>query len=184
MLEDLLKETKNEFQKTIDWFKKEIMALRGSRLSIEMLDSIKVDCYDSKMTLKEIATLSLLDSRTISIEPWDKSLIPNIEKCLTNSEMQASIKNEGGKILFSVPVIAQEDREKIVKILKQKIEQAKQSLRRARDENWSKIQDMERKGEIPEDDKFKGKDKLQKLIEETEKELNEIEKIKEKEIMS
>lgn len=184
MLETLLKEIKNEFQKTVDWFKKEIMSLRGSRLSIEMFDDIKIDCYDSKMSLKEIATLSLVDSRTVSIEPWDKSLIPNIEKCLTNIEIKGNIKNEGKRIIFNIPVIAQEDRENVVKILKQKMEQARQSLRRIRDEYWSKIQEMERKGEIPKDDKFKGKNELQKLIKETEDQLKDIEEKKEKEIMT
>ncbi len=184
MLEKLLKEVKEEFKKTENWFKKETMTLRGSRLSIEMFDGIRVDCYNSKMSLKEVATLSLVDSRTISIEPWDKSLVPTIEKCLSQTELKGNILNDGKRILFSIPVISHEDREKIVKILKQKKEQAKQSLRRIRDEYWSQIQEIQRKGEIPEDDKFKGKEKLQKIIEEAEKQLDEIEKIKEQEIMS
>jgi ribosome recycling factor len=184
MLEGLLKELKEEFQKTEDWFKRETMALRGSRLSIEIFDNIKVDCYNNKMSLKEVATLSLVDSRTISIEPWDKSLIPSIEKCLSQVEIQGSLKNDGKRLLFSIPVIAQEDREKIVKILKQKMEQARQTLRRIRDEYWSKIQEMERKGEIPEDEKFKSKEEIQKIIEQSEKQLEKIEENKEKEIMS
>lgn len=182
-IENLLKETEEDFNKTLDWFKKEISGLRGSRISIELFDNIKVDCYQSLMSLKEVASLSLVDARTVSIEPWDKSLIPNIEKCLNNIGVQGNIQNDGKRILFSFPVASQEDKEKIVKLLKQKLEQAKESLRRARDERWSKIQEMERKGEIPEDEKFKGKDDLQKLIDKTESEIKKLEESKEKEIM-
>jgi ribosome recycling factor len=182
-LNELFKSLEEEFQKTIDWFKKEVSGLRGSRLSIELFDNIKVNCYESSMSLKEVATLSLVDPRTVSIEPWDKSLIPNIEKCLTNAGLEGNIKNDGKRVLFGIPVISQEDKEKIVKLLKQKLEQAKESLRHARDEYWSMIQEMERKGEIPEDEKFKGKDRLQESINNSEKELEDLEKKKEKEIM-
>lgn len=183
LISNLFKETKEEFQKTIEWFKKEIAGLRGSRISIELFDNVKVECYQSSMFLKEVASLSLIDSRTISIEPWDKSLMPNIEKCLNNIGLQGSMQNDGKRILFSVPVSSQEDKEKIIKLLKQKLEQAKESLRKIRDEKWSKIQEMERKGEIPEDDKFKGKDELQKLIDDSEKKLKELEETKEREIL-
>lgn len=183
IVKNLLKEVEEDFQKTIEWFKKEISGLRGSRISIELFDNLKVDCYQSSMSLKEIASLSLVDSRTVSIEPWDKSLMPNIEKCLNKIGLQGNIKNDGKRILFSVPVSSQEDKEKIIKLLKQKLEQAKQSLRRIRDEKWSKIQDMERKGEIPEDEKYKRKDDLQRLIDNTEEELKKLEDLKEKEIM-
>jgi len=183
VIEKLLKETEEDFNRTLEWFKKEISGLRGSRISIELFDNIKVDCYQSSMSLKEVASLSLIDARTVSIEPWDKSLMPNIEKCLNNMGMQGNMQNDGKRILFSIPISSQEDKEKIVKLLKQKLEQAKESLRRARDERWSKIQEMERKGEIPEDEKFKGKEDLQKIIDDTESQMKKLEESKEKEIM-
>ena len=100
-------ETEEEFKKTTSWFKNEISGLRGSRISIELFDSLKVNCYESTMPLKEIATLSLIDSKTVSIEPWDKSLSPAIEKCLTSSGLEGNIKNEGKRILFSMPIASQ-----------------------------------------------------------------------------
>lgn len=183
-LKEIYKKVEESFQKTIDWFKKEISGLRGSRLSIELFDNIRVSCYNASMTLKEVATLSLLDSKTVSIEPWDKSLIPNIEKCLVSSGLEGNIRNDGKRIIFSMPLVSQEEKEKVIKLLKQKMEQAKESLRKIRDDYWKKIQEMEREGEITEDEKFQGKDKLQELIDKAEEEIERAEKIKEEEIMS
>ncbi len=183
-LKEIYKKTEEDFQKTINWFKREIGGLRGSRLSIEFFDSIKVSCYNTTMSLKEVATLSLLDAKTVSIEPWDKSLMPNIEKCLSSSGLEGNIKNDGKRILFSMPLVSQEEKEKIVRLLRQKTEQARESLRRVRDEYWKKIQEMERDDEITEDEKFQGKDKLQELINKAEEEIKDIEKNKEEEILS
>ncbi|MDD5551708.1 MAG: ribosome-recycling factor [Candidatus Pacebacteria bacterium] len=179
----IFNETEEEFKKTTSWFKNEISGLRGSRISIELFDTLRVNCYENTMSLKEVATLSLIDPKTVAIEPWDKSLNPAIEKCLTNSGLEGNIKNEGKRILFSVPIASQEEKEKIIKLLKQKLEQAKESLRHTRDDTWSKIQELERNGEISEDDKFKGKDELQNLINNAEKEVEKIEDLKEKEII-
>ena len=183
ILKDIYKKTEENFQKTIDWFKREVSGLRGSRISIELFENIKVNCYNSSMRLKEIASLSSLDSKTIAIEPWDKSLIPNIEKCLVSSNLGGSIKNEGKRVLFSMPLISQEEKEKVIKLLRQKIEEAKESLRRVRDEAWKKIQDLQREGEITEDEKFQGKERLQELIDNAEGEIEKIGKAKEEEIL-
>lgn len=183
-LKDIYKKVEESFQKTIEWFKREISGLRGSRLSIELFDNIRVSCYNTSMTLKEVATLSLIDSKTISIEPWDKSLIPNIEKCLVSSGLEGNIRNDGKRIIFTMPLVSQEEKEKVIKLLKQKMEQAKESLRKVRDEYWKRIQEMERKGEITEDEKFQGKDKLQELIDKAEEGIEKIEKVKEEEIIS
>ncbi|HOK35439.1 MAG TPA: ribosome-recycling factor [Candidatus Pacearchaeota archaeon] len=182
-IDSLFKETKNSFQKTLDWFKKEISAVRGNRVSIDLIDGILLDYYGEKISLKEIASLSLVDSRTISIEPWDKSVISNIEKALQESNLGGNVKDDGGKVFFTFSIQTTEDKEKMIKILRQKMEKAKVALRRTRDEVWKEIQEMERKGEIPEDEKFRQKDNLQKLINEFEDKIEEIEKAKEKEIL-
>jgi len=182
--DNLLKETQESFQKTFDWFKKEISAVRGGRVTIDLIDDLLLDYYDQKISLKEIASLSLFGPQTISIEPWDKSVIPNIEKAIRMSGLGGNVQNDGKRILFSLPTQTSEDKEKMIKLLKQKMEKAKVSLRQTRDEIWKKIQEMEREGEISEDEKFKQKDNLQKLIDEFEEKIEEIEKNKEKEILS
>ena len=178
----LFKNTKDSFEKTLDWFKKEVLIIRGGRVSIELIDGILVEYYGEKITLREVASLSLLDARTISIEPWDKSSIPNIEKALQASNLGGSVRNEGEKIFFSLPMQSAEDKEKMIKLVRQKMEKAKVALRQTREESWKKIQEMERKGEIPEDEKFRQKNDLQELINDYEKKIEEIEGKKEKEI--
>jgi len=183
-LDSLFKKTKDSFEKTLEWFKGEISSLRGSGINLALIGDIKVDYYNSKVSLKEIASLSLLDSQTISIEPWDKSSIPTIEKALYQSDLGGGVKKEGTRILFTFPALTQEDKEKIIKILKQKTERAKISFRRSRDETWKKIQQMAREGEISEDEKFKRKKDLDELIDQFEEKIEDLEKRKEKEILS
>ncbi len=183
-IDSLLKETRNSFQKVLDWFKKEISTIRGGRVTIDLIDDLSLDYYGQKITLKEIASLSLADARTIAIEPWDKSVIPNIEKAIRESGLGGNLQNDGKRILFSLPIQTSEDKEKMVKILKQKMEKAKIALRQKRDETWKTIQEMEREGEISEDEKFKQKENLQKIIDEFEEKIEETEESKEKEILS
>lgn len=177
----LFQKTRETFQKTLDWFTKEISSFRGSRLTIDLVSNIFVEYHSSKISLKEIASLSFIDSRNISIEPWDKSALLNIERALLQSSL-GSVRTEQNRILFIIPPLTQEDKEKFIKLLRQKMEKAKVSLRQAREKLWRKIQDMEREGEISEDEKFKKKEELQKLIEEFEGKIKDIEQKKEKEI--
>lgn len=183
-IENILKSIKETFQKTLDWFSKEILAFRGSRLSLDLIANISVEYYDSKLSLKEIASLAFSDSNSISIEPWDKSSIKNIEKAIFNSGLGGNIKSEEGRVLFSFPPFTQEDREKMVKLLNQKAEKARKSLRQIREKAWHNLQEMERKGEISEDEKFRGKDELQKLIDEFQIKVDELKERKIKEIIS
>ena len=183
MPSNILELAESLFQKTLNWFSREISTLRGARITAGLIEDIKVEYYNSKVSLKEIASLSLIDSRTISIEPWDKSSIPNIEKALYDSEVGGSVKSEENRILFGLPAFTGEDRERIVKVLKQKMEKAKIGLRQTRDEVWSKVQEMERNGEISEDEKYKKKEEIQKKINEFENKIEEIGRKKEKEMM-
>jgi len=181
-IENLLRDTKETFQKTLDWFSKEVLAFRGSRISLDLLYNISIEYYNSKLSLKEIASLAFFDSNTISIEPWDKSSIRNIEDALRNSGLGGSIKSEEGRVLFSFPPFTQEDRENMIKLLNQKSERARIGLRQARDKIWHILQEMEKKREVSEDEKFKGKVKLQELIDEFQEKIEELNKRKAKEI--
>lgn len=183
-IENLLRDTKEAFQKTLDWFSKEVSAFRGSRISLDLLYDIPIEYYNSKLSLKEIASLAFCDSNTISIEPWDKSSIKNIEDALRNSGIGGNIKSEEGRVLFSFPPFTQEDRESMIKLLNQKSEKARIGLRQARDKTWHTLQEMERKRDISEDEKFKGKEKLQELIDEFQERIEELNKRKAKEITS
>jgi len=183
-IENILKDTKETFQKTLDWFSKEILAFRGSRLSLDLIANISIEYYGSRLSLKEVASLAFSDSNSISIEPWDKSAVKNIERALFNSGLGGNVKSEEGRVLFSFPPFTQEDREKLINLLNQKAEKARKSLRQIREKAWHSLQEMERSGEISEDEKFKGKDELQKLIDDFQTKITELKERKVKEITS
>lgn len=183
-MEALSQKTKNLFEKSLEWFKKETSLLKSSRVGITLIEGLRVDYYGSNVSLKEIASLSMLDPRTISIEPWDKSSIPNIEKSILKSALGGSVKNENNRILVSFSSLTGEDREKTVKLLKKKAEETREGLRHSRDEIWKEIQEKERAGEISEDSKFKQKDELQKQFDEYKGKIEDTEKKKEEEIRS
>lgn len=182
-VEILFANMEGSFQRTINWFLREISTMRGSRITPGLIEDIKVDYYNSKVALKEVASISLIDSRTLSVDPWDKSSIPSIEKALYDSDAGGSVKSEKNRILFSLPSFTGEDREKIIKVLKQKMEKARISLRQTREEAWSKIQEMERKSEISEDEKYRKKEELQEKIKKFEDKVEELGKKKEKEMI-
>lgn len=181
---NLTKDTKGKFEKTIEWFSNEVSSLRGGRISTNLVEDVKIDYYRTQTPLKALASLSMLDSATISIEPWDKSSLQNIERALYDTEFGGNVKQEGNRILFNLPVLTEEDKQKIVKVLKEKTEEAKIRLREARDKSWKEVQKMEKGGEVTEDEKFEAKEELQKLIDEFNEKIEGIEAKKEKELSS
>jgi len=183
-IESLLKRTKEAFDRTLEWFSKEILAFRGSRLTLDLLSNISVECYGSKSSLKKVASLAFFDPNTISIEPWDKASIKNIEDALSNSGFGGNIKSKEERVLFSFPPFTQEDREKMVRLLNQRAEKARIGLRQAREKTWRTLKEMERNGEISEDEKFKSKEKLQELMDEFQGKIEGLKERKVKEIMS
>ncbi len=167
-----------------DWFKKELSLLRTGRASSALLDNISIDYYGAKQPLKHVGAISTEDARTLRIRPWDLSLIRQIEQEIRNSSLglQAIVEKDSIRIIF--PELTEERRKALLKVLFEKLEQAKISLRKLRDEYWRDIQDREREGKISEDDKYRLKDDLQELIDDTVKELEEMTSSKEKEIQS
>lgn len=163
-------------------FQNEISSLRTGRASPGLVENIMVDSHGTKMPLKHAASINIEDARTLRITPWDISIIKNIEAAIASSTLGAQPIADKQSIRLALPELSEERRKALVKVLSEKIEEAKVSLRQERDEVWKDIQEKERKGEIPEDDKFRFKDDLQKIIDKTMEELEEISGRKEKEI--
>jgi len=182
---ELLKELKKEAEKVFNWFQGGVKTIRTSRVSIDLVEDVLVDYFGQKFPLKELASLVVVDSRTLAIEPWDKSkeLALSIEKALSLLEWSGQVKVVGGKIYFSMPIMTEENRKNFVKILKEKKEKAKITLREERDKAWKDIQIGERGGDIGEDDKYRLKDRIQEIIDEIENQIENLFSKKEKEIM-
>ncbi|MDD3735091.1 MAG: ribosome recycling factor [Candidatus Pacebacteria bacterium] len=182
---EFLQELKKEAEKVFNWFSDEIKTIRTSRVSIDLIDDVLVDYFGQKLPLKELASLVVVDSRTLSIEPWDKrsEFVSSIEKALSLLDWSGQIKVVGDKIYLSMPTMTEENRRKFVKILKDKKEKAKIVLRDERDRVWKEVQIKEREGEIGEDEKYRLKDKIQEIVDEVENKIEDLASKKEKEIM-
>lgn len=157
-----------------EWLSEELSQIRTGRATPAILDSIQVDAYGSKMGLKELANVVVEDVRSIRVEPWDTSVGKGIEKAIITSNLGLSVSafDKGVRIIF--PELTAERREQLVKLTKQKLEEARVTLRGLRDKTWSDIQAKEKQGGMGEDDKFRLKDEMQSLIDESGKKLEEI----------
>jgi ribosome recycling factor len=154
-----------------EWLKKENTQIRTGRASIGLLDFIRVNSYDSLVPLNQVASLSTEDPRTIRISPWDSSQVKEIEKVLVASNLGVSVSVDDRGIRVSFPPLTTERRDEFVKLAKTKLEQAKVSLRKHRDEVWEDIQAKEKEGGMSEDEKFRFKSEMEKIIQDTTKNL-------------
>jgi ribosome recycling factor len=173
---------KSQVKDVEEWLKKENVQIRTGRASIGLLDFIRVNSYDTLVPLNQVGGLSTEDPRTIRISPWDSSQIKEIEKVLVASNLGVSVSVDDKGIRVCFPPLTTERRDEFVKLAKTKLEQAKISLRKHRDEAWDDIQAKEKEGGMSEDEKFRFKTEMEKIIQDTTKNLEALCKKKEEEI--
>ena len=184
MISEIIDKQKPDFEKAIEYFKEELGKLRTGRASASLVEGIMVEYYGDKSPLKQIASITIPEARSITITPWSKDTLVNIEKALRESQLNLNPNNDGEVIRLNIPPLNEERRKELVKLLNQKAEDAKISIRKQREDVWEGIQKMEKAGEIGEDDKFRGKDELQAVIDEYNKKVEEIRSKKEADIMT
>jgi ribosome recycling factor len=165
-----------------EWMKKESFSLRTGRATPVLVENIPVDSYGARVPLKQVSSISVEDARTLRISPWDASMIKNIEHAIISSNLGIQPIADKQSVRVTMPELTEERRKSLIKILGEKMEEAKVSLKLGRDEVWKDIQKKEKDGEISEDDKFRLKDELQKIIDGFAGEMEEIAKRKEVEI--
>lgn len=175
---------KGSMEQAIDHFKKELAAIRSGRAHTSMIEDIRVSCYngESEMRLKEIAALSAPDTNLLVIEPWDKSLMADIEKAISRSDLGVNPVNDGNVIRIQLPIMSTERREELIKVLHKKTEDARKTIRAARKEFHNFLRDKEHNKKISEDFSKRVMDKLQKLTDEKVKSIDEMAKKKESEL--
>ncbi|MDP2788434.1 MAG: ribosome recycling factor [bacterium] len=174
---------KTELKKVEEFLNKEYRELNVGRASPAILDSISVESYGAYVPLKNVASISIEDSKTLRIAPWDKSQVKGIEKAIISANLGLSVATDDLGIRVIFPQLTTETRTTLVKILKEKLEEARITVRRERETVWKDVETKEREGKIPEDDKFRAKDELQKIIDEVNKNLESIFEKKEREVM-
>ncbi len=183
MIKELLEESKSKIKKTTEEFKKDISKFRTGRASVSILDGINVQYYGVPTPINQVATLSVPDANMIVIQPWDHSVISEIEKAIRTSNIEINPVSDGKVIRLPIPPLDEQRRLEIIKTLKKYTEERKTVIRNMRRDYRDMIKGLKEEKEITEDDEKRSNDELQKIIDDGIKNLEEIEKAKEKHIM-
>jgi ribosome recycling factor len=179
---EFIDKIKPELEKTIKFFEGELQKLRVSRASPSLIEDIKVDCFGNNFPIKQLGAISSPQSNQIIIQPWDKSYIEPIEKAISQSGLGMSSVVDKDVIRLTLPLLTEEYRETIIRNLNEKAEQSRRTTRHWREAAWSGLQEAFREKKITEDEKFRGKDELQKLIDQHSDKIKEMVERKKKEI--
>ena len=155
---------KAELKKVEEWLAREYAGLHTGRATPVVLDTVFVDSYGSKMPVKNIASISIEDPKTLRVSPWDKNQVKEIEKAVNavNLGLSVTVDKEGLRVIF--PRLTEETRGSLVKVLKAKLEESRIRMRQEREKVWNDVQRVEKDGKMSEDDKFRAKDEIQKII--------------------
>lgn len=172
-----------EFEQTVDFFKKDIAALRTGRATPASLDSVTVEAYGTHNPVNAVANITVVDPRCLTVAPWDKSIGKALEKAIIEADLGFGIVNEGDKLRLTVPAMTEENRRELVKKLNERQEKAKVSVRQIREEVKNAIEKAEHGKEISEDDKFRFLKELDELVGNKNEEIKAIRDRKEKEVM-
>ena len=157
--QEILDKIKNDLDKIREYFEGQLMEIRAGRLSIGLIENIKVDCFGSILALKQIASFSNPSPREILVQLWDKSYSENVIRAIEKGNLDLGIRVEGNSIYLSAPSLTEDSKKNLIKVLNQKKEETFQNVRHIRDKAWKEIQEGFQKGELGEDEKYKGKDK-------------------------
>ena len=176
-----IKKAKPEMEKSLEYLQKELDKIRADRATPSLVEDIVVDAFDQKMPLKQMAAISCPEERQIVIEPWNKDYVKAIVNAIQKANSELNPMPQGKIIRVNLPPMTKEYRQRLIKKISEIREEARVSVKRAREEAWKEIQKAEKEGGITEDDKYRGKDELQDLVDEYNQKIDElIEKKKEK----
>ncbi len=165
-----------------EWLKKELSSIHTGRASVALLDGVRAEVYGNMMSLQQLASINVEDARTIRIVPWDSGAMSPIDKALREANLGVSVAGDDKGIRVIFPELTGESREKYIKIAGKKLEEARISIRNAREEVWTDIQKKEKEGGMSEDDKFRGKEEMEKIVKEANEALDKLLARKEEEI--
>lgn len=176
---EFIDKAKAEFEKTFKFLEGEMAKIRTSRASPALVEDIEVTAFGQKMPLKQLGAISSPQTTQLVIQPWDTSYIEPIQNAITQSGLGMSMSVDKNLIRLNMPLLTEDYRNQLTKTLNEKAEASRQTMRRQREDVWNKIQAAQKAKEISEDDKFRGKDELQKVVDDyNEKIKNLIEKKK------
>ena len=175
---------KPSFEGVIDHLHQELNQMRTGRATPALVEGLQVEAYGSVMEMKGVGSISVLDAKTLVIEPWDKGLLKAIEKSIHESSLGINPVVDSKVVRLSMPMMTEENRKALVKVMKEKIEEAKVSARGVREKVRNEIMEAEKGGELSEDEKFKLLEELDKMTKEYTDKVEDLGKQKEEEIMT
>jgi ribosome recycling factor len=182
-VKDVVHGTEEKLKKSIDFVMREFSEIRTGRAHPGLVEGLHIDYYGTPTMLKGLAQISTPDPHMLIIQPWDPTAIPEIEKAILKSNLGINPSNDGKIVRLTVPALSKERREEMVKIVHKKAEDGKISLRTIRHEAKAYLEKLEKDKAITEDDKFRGIDEVQKLVDKYGVKVDEIIKNKEREIL-
>jgi len=183
MKDEIIAELREKMTKTGEALKRDFNKIRTGRASTALLDDIRVDCYETQMPIEQVASIAVPESRLITIQPWDQSIIGEIEKSILKSELGLTPMNDGKIIRIPIPPLTEERRKELAKLARKMAEECKISIRNHRRDANEMFKELNKEKEISEDGFHKSQDEVQTITDEFIKKTDEITAEKEKEIL-
>ncbi|OGP71440.1 MAG: ribosome recycling factor [Deltaproteobacteria bacterium RBG_13_60_28] len=180
----VLEEAKRKMEKVLEVMARDLSRVRTGRASVALLEGIKVECYGTSMPLSQVASLAAPESRLLTVQPWDPTVLGDIEKAILKSDLGLNPVNDGKSIRLPIPALTTERRKELVKVVKKMGEEAKVALRNIRREANDQFKDLKKDKHLPEDDAHRGQEEIQKVTDEFIKKVDSQAAEKEKEIMT
>ena len=181
-LKEIVHDTESKMKKTIEATGREFSYIRTGRASTSLVESVKVDYYGTQTPIKQLAAVSTPDARLIVVQPWDKNILGEVEKAIMKSDIGITPTNDGKVVRLSIPPLTAERRAELDKVLKKIAEDGRVSIRTSRHAAVENTRKLEKDKTITEDERFKGQEEIQKLTDESIKEIDTLLAAKEKEI--
>jgi ribosome recycling factor len=183
MREEIIKELKDQMNKTLDSFRKELNKVRTGRASVALLEGVRMEYYGTLTPINQLATISTPESRLITVQPWDSKAIGEIEKAILRSDLGLTPVNDGKIIRINIPMLTEERRKELVKVVARMAEDCKVALRNHRRDTNEKLKGLKKDKSLSEDEFFRIQEEVQKVTDEWVKKSEEIRETKEKEIL-
>jgi len=182
-MEAIKKNAEDKMKKAVKALEDEFKTIRTGRASAALFEHIRVDYYEQKVPLSQVATISIPEARLVIIQPWDRSVLPDIEKAIQKSELSVNPNNDGKVIRIAIPPLTEERRKELAKVAKNIAEKSRVSVRNIRRDTNEEIKKQEKDSSLSEDQAKRGMDEIQKLTDKFIEEINSVLAKKEKEIM-
>ena len=183
MIDTIFKEASDRMEKTVSTIQSEMGKIRTGRANLSLLDTIRVNYYGSTVPLNQVANLGVPESRLITIQPWDRSMLPEIEKAILKADLGITPNNDGHLIRLPIPQLTEERRKDLVKLVHQMGEEGKVAIRNIRRDVIDYLKKAQREHKISEDEEYNGGIDIQELTDSYVKKIDEKVALKEKEIM-